>query len=78
MLEKLAGIAVRYDEIERMMGDTEIASDYERVGELNKERTELQPIIDAYNQYLKQQSDLLGECHMEVHDHITMICAENL
>lgn len=60
MLEKLAGIAARYDEIERMMGDTEIASDYERVGELNKERTELTPIIEAYNQYLKQQSDLKG------------------
>lgn len=60
MLEKLAGIAARYDEIERMMGDTEIASDYERVGELNKERTDLTPIIEAYNQYLKQQSDLKG------------------
>lgn len=60
MLEKLAGIASRYDEIERMMGDPNIASDYERVGELNKERTELQPIVDAYNRYLKQQSDLKG------------------
>ncbi|GAB5494067.1 MAG: peptide chain release factor 1 [Phototrophicaceae bacterium] len=60
MLEKLAGIAARYDEIERMMGDTEIASDYVRVGELNKERTDLQPIINSYNLYLKQQADLEG------------------
>jgi len=60
MLEKLAGIAARYDEIEQLMGDPEIASDYERVGELNKERTELQPIVTAYQRYLKQQDDLDG------------------
>ncbi|MEM9953769.1 MAG: peptide chain release factor 1 [Chloroflexota bacterium] len=60
MLEKLAGIAARYDEIERMMGDTEIASDYERIGELNKERTELQPIVNSYNTYIKQQEELDG------------------
>lgn len=60
MLEKLAGIAARYDEIEQMMGDPEIASDYERVGELNKERTDLSAIVTAYNRYLKQQSDLDG------------------
>lgn len=60
MLEKLAGIAARYDEIEQMMGDPEIASDYERVGELNKERMDLQPIVNAYSTYLKQQSDLEG------------------
>lgn len=60
MLEKLAGIAARYDDIERMMGEPEIASDYERVAELNKERTDLQSIIAAYNRYLKQQADLEG------------------
>ncbi|MEO1288446.1 MAG: peptide chain release factor 1 [Chloroflexota bacterium] len=60
MLEKLAGIAARYDEIEHMMGDTEIASDYERIGELNKERTELQPIVNSYNTYIKQQEELEG------------------
>lgn len=60
MLDKLAGIATRYDEIERMMGDPEIASDYVRVGELNKERTELQPIIADYKVYLKQQEELEG------------------
>lgn len=60
MLEKLAGIAARYDEIEQLMGDPEIAADYERVGELNKERTDLQLLVVAYNRYLKQQSDLDG------------------
>ncbi|MEL7433982.1 MAG: peptide chain release factor 1 [Chloroflexota bacterium] len=60
MLEKLAGIASRFDEIEQMMGTTEIASDYERIAELNKERTELQPIVDSYKTYLKQQEELEG------------------
>lgn len=60
MLEKLAGIAARYDELEQLMGDPEIAQDYERVGELNKERTDLQTIVNAYQRYLKQQEDLEG------------------
>ena len=39
MLEKLAGIAARYDEIERLMSDSAVASDYTKVAELNKERS---------------------------------------
>ncbi|MGB7337729.1 MAG: peptide chain release factor 1 [Phototrophicaceae bacterium] len=58
MLDKLAGIAARYDEIERLMGDPEIASDYVRVGELNKERSDLQTLVDSYNYYLQQQAEL--------------------
>ncbi|MGJ3237329.1 MAG: peptide chain release factor 1 [Anaerolineae bacterium] len=60
MLDKLASIAARYEEIERLMGDPDIATDYERIGELNKERTDLQPIVDGYHRYLKQQADLDG------------------
>ena len=60
MLDKLAGIAARYDEIERLMGDPEIASDYVRVGELNKERSDLQTLVDSYNYYLQQQAEQDG------------------
>jgi peptide chain release factor 1 len=60
MLEKLAGIEARYNEIEVMMGDPEIASDYEQVAKLNKERSDLQEIVDAYRHYSKQAADLQG------------------
>ena len=60
MLEKLAEVESRYDEIESLMGDPAIAVDFERVAELAKERSSLQAIVDAYRQYQKQAQDLAG------------------
>lgn len=60
MLDKLAGIEARYHELERLMGDPEIAMDYERVGELNKERSHLEEIVKSYQRYLKLAEDLEG------------------
>jgi peptide chain release factor 1 len=60
MLEKLAGIDARYDEIDRLMSDPTVANDYTRIAELNKERSEIEDIVQAYRQYKKQQADLQG------------------
>lgn len=60
MLEKLAGIEARYNEIEQMMGDPEIASDYEQVAKLNKERSDLTEIVSTFRNYTKQAADLKG------------------
>lgn len=60
MLNKLASIEERYDEIERLMGDPDIAQDYERVGELNKERSELEEIVTAYRTYKRRAEELQG------------------
>lgn len=60
MLDKLAGIAARYTEIEQLMGDPDVAQDYERVAELNKERSDIEPIVLAYRRYQKQLEDLDG------------------
>ena len=60
MLDKLAGIEARYNEIERLMGDPTIAQDYEKVGELNKERSGIEDIVKAYQDYIKQVADLKG------------------
>lgn len=60
MLEKLAGIEARYNEIEQMMGDPEIASDYEQVAKLNKERSDLTEIVNTFRTYTKQAADLKG------------------
>ena len=58
MLEKLAEVESRYLELEDMMGDPAIATDYEKVAELAKERASLQDIVDAYRQYQRGAAEL--------------------
>lgn len=58
MLEKLAEVENRYQEIERLMSDPAVATDYERVAELAKERSGLQNVVDAYRSYQKQAREL--------------------
>ena len=60
MLEKLAEVESRYDEIESLLADPSVAIDFERVAELAKERSSLQTIVDVYRQYQKQAQDLDG------------------
>ncbi len=56
--EKLAGIEARYHEIERLLAQPEVASDYERVAELSKERAGLEDLVQAYREYKQMQGDL--------------------
>ncbi len=58
MLEKLAEVENRYREIENLMSDPAIATDYEKVAELAKERSSLQNVVDAYRAYQKQAREL--------------------
>ena len=58
MLEKLAEVENRYREIESLMGDPAIATDYEKVAELAKERSSLQSVVQAYRAYQKQAREL--------------------
>ncbi len=58
MLEKLAEVESRYRELEALMGDPSIATDYERVAELAKERASLGAIVEAYRLYRKQAREL--------------------
>lgn len=58
MLDKLAGIEARYDEINRAL--MEVGADYERAAELNKERIDLEPVVEkarAYRQALARIED---------------------
>ncbi len=48
MLDKLAGIAARYEELEHLMGDPEIAVDYEKVAEFAQERSDIQELAEGY------------------------------
>ncbi len=51
MLDKLAGIAERYEELGRLMAEPEIAADYEKVAEYAQERSDLEPLAEGYYEY---------------------------
>ncbi len=61
MLDKIAGIEERYEEINRML--MEVGDDYQRAAELAKERADLEPIVNksaAYRQSLRQLEEARG------------------
>lgn len=60
MLDKLAGIAARYDELEKLLGDPEIAQDYEKVAEYAQERAELEELVSTYRAYRAAEEELVG------------------
>ena len=58
MLEKLAGIEARYEELERLMSDPEQMGDYHRIAEYAKERSALAEIVDRYRAYRRELQQL--------------------
>lgn len=56
MLDKLIGIENRYAELNRLL--MEVADDYQRAAELNKERIDLEPIAFKARDYRKSLADL--------------------
>jgi peptide chain release factor 1 len=58
MLDKLVGIEARYDELERLMADPAVATDYEKVAEYAQERAGLTEIVEAYRAYQRQMQQL--------------------
>ncbi len=51
MIEKLAAIKNRFNEIAEQMSDPEVISDMKKFVQLNKDYKELEPIVEAYNEY---------------------------
>lgn len=60
MLDKLAGIEARYNELEQMMADPAIVSDYTKVAEYAQERSALEDIVSNYRVYASQLEQLEG------------------
>ena len=58
MLDKLAGIETRYQELEQLISDPEVVADYTRVVEYSKERASLEDIVTAYRTYRDQMQEL--------------------
>lgn len=57
MLDKLAGISLRYEEIESCLSQPETYADAALVAKLNREQRELSPLIETYHAYRKRQGD---------------------
>ena len=56
MLDKLAGIEQRYEEIHRLLAES--SDDYQRVNELNKERIDLEPLVARAQDYRQAMAHL--------------------
>jgi peptide chain release factor 1 len=64
MLDKLASIEARYEELERLLGDPATINDYEKMAEYSKERSGLTEIVEAYREYKRQLAQLDGAREM--------------
>ncbi len=53
LLEKLKEVKEKFDKINEQLSDPEITSDQEKLIKLSKERSSLEDIVDAYNEYKK-------------------------
>lgn len=58
MLEKLAQIEERYEELMRLMAKPEIAQDHQRVAELAKERSDLEDVVSVYRDFKATSEEL--------------------
>jgi peptide chain release factor 1 len=58
MIEQISKIVVRYDELERQMADPETLADYQKLAELAQERSELEPLVRGYHDYLSTSKEL--------------------
>jgi peptide chain release factor 1 len=50
-VDKLKAVAQRHEEIERMMCDPQVAADHARVTALNRERSQLEPIVTTFRDW---------------------------
>lgn len=71
MQDKLAAIEAKYSQIEARLSASETYEDPALVAKLNKEQTELQPLVETYRTYLRTQQSyreaesLLGDPEMK-------------
>lgn len=58
MFESLINVEKRYNELSELMADQQIASDYEQMARLAKERADLQDMVEAFRRYQSVQREL--------------------
>jgi peptide chain release factor 1 len=60
MLDKIAKVVARHDEIERQMSDPMIIADYNKLNDLAQERAEMQQLVEVYREYQAKDDELIG------------------
>jgi len=58
VIEKLAQIEERYEELEHLLADPEVAADYNRVREYARERADIAELVEAYHKYKSVSEEL--------------------
>ncbi len=58
MLDKLAGIEKKYEDLTKKLSDPELLSDPQRYGQVAKQHAELEEIVAKYREYLRVQQEL--------------------
>ena len=56
MLDKLQAIEEKYEQLDREL--LEVGSDYQRAGEINKERVDLHPLVERSQEYRQAMKSL--------------------
>ena len=51
MLERLAEVEARFDELTRLLADPEVIADHRRVEEIARERARLEGVVQLYREY---------------------------
>ncbi len=51
MLDKVAAVAARYDELNRLMADPEVIADPARLREVAQEQADISELVDVYHRY---------------------------
>jgi peptide chain release factor 1 len=58
MLERLAGIQARYEELGTLMSDPAVTGDYNRLRQVGQERSELEAIVETFQRFKVVQREL--------------------
>ena len=67
MFESLINVEKRYNELSELMADQRIASDYEQMARLAKERSDLQEMVETFRRYQAVQREL-DDSSLLLHD----------
>ncbi|MBL8160482.1 MAG: peptide chain release factor 1 [Anaerolineae bacterium] len=67
MLDKLTAVEARYDELERLISDPAVMSDYSKIAEYSKERSGIIEIVENFRDY-KRQAQQLADAQQMLED----------
>ena len=74
MLDKIAQVVGRYEEIERQMADPIILADHTKLTQLAQERSDIEPLVQAYRQHQNLSEELDGAQELlELEDEAEMV-----